>query len=340
MRQVVIPRYGPPEVLEVREAKDPEPGPREVRIRVGAAGINFADIAARMGLYPGAPPLPMCVGYEVAGRIDRLGNEVAGFAVGDEVLALTRFGGYSDVVVVPAGAVSRRPPGMSVEEGAALPVTYLTAWHAMIVMGNLRKGERVLIHSAGGGVGTAAIQIAKLVGAETFGTASAAKHEALRKMGLDHAIDYTKEDFEEAVRSLTGGKGVHLVLDPVGGRSWKKGYRLLAPTGRLCLFGFSEMTRGRKTRSILKVLRELVTLPRWSPLGLMNQNRGVFGVNMGALWDELELLRGEVAKILRHYEAGRLRPIIDRGFPFAEAGAAHAFIHARKNLGKVLLKPV
>jgi NADPH:quinone reductase-like Zn-dependent oxidoreductase len=338
VRQVVIPRYGPPEVLTVREGPDPTPGPGEVRVRVGAAGINFADVAARMGLYPDAPPLPAVMGYEVAGRIDALGAGVSEFAVSEEVLAMTRFGGYSDVVCVPTATVLKRPAGMSVEEGAAMPVVYLTAWHCMVVMGNLRKGERVLIHSAGGGVGTAAIQVAKIVGAETFGTASAGKHEALAKLGLDHAIDYTREDFEERVRALTGGKGVHLVLDPVGGKSWKKGYRLLAPTGRLCAFGYSEMTAGRTRRSILKVLKELATLPRWSPLALMD-NRGIFGVNMGHLWGETALLREELAAILAHYEAGRLKPIVDRAFPFAEAAAAHAFIQARKNLGKVLLTP-
>lgn len=339
MRQVVIPRFGPPEVLEVRESADPEPREGQVRIRVEASGINFADIVARMGLYPDAPPPPMVVGYEVAGRVDAVGPGVTGVAAGDDVVAMTRFNGYSDVVVVPAGTVLPRPKTMTAEEGAALPVVYLTAWHAMIVMGNLRKGERVLIHSAGGGVGTAAIQIAKLVGAATIGTASAAKHDALRAMGLDHAIDYTREDFEKRVREITGGKGVHLVLDPVGGKSWKKGFRLLAPTGRLCAFGYSEMSRGRTRRSILKVLKELATLPRFSPLALMDGNRGVFGVNMGHLWGETELLRGELAEIVRHYEAGHLKPVVDRSFPFAEAAQAHAFIQARKNLGKVLLRP-
>lgn len=339
MKQVVIPRFGPPEVLEIREQPDPTPGPGAVRVRVGAAGINFADIAARMGLYPDAPPLPMVVGYEVGGKVDAVGSGVTGFAPGDDVLAMTRFGGYSDVVSVPAATVLKRPSGMSVEEGAALPVTYLTAWHSMIVMGNLRKGERVLIHSAGGGVGTAAIQIAKIAGAETFGTASASKHEALKRLGLDHAIDYTKVDFAGEVMKITGGKGVHLVLDPVGGKSWKKGFSILAPTGRLCCFGYSEMSKGRKTRSVLKVVKELATLPKWGPLTLMDKNCGVFGVNMGHLWNETDLLREELAAILGHYVAGRIKPIVDRSFRFTEAAAAHTFIQDRKNLGKVLLKP-
>jgi NADPH:quinone reductase-like Zn-dependent oxidoreductase len=342
MRQVVIPRFGAPEVLTVRESPDPTPGKGQVRVRVAAAGINFADIAARMGLYPDAPPLPMVVGYEAGGTIDALGEGAggaSGLKVGDDVIAMTRFGGYSDVVCVPEATILKRPKAMTADEGAAMPVTYLTAWHSMVVMGNLRPGERVLIHSAGGGVGTAAIQIARMIGAETIGTASASKHEALKKLGLDHAIDYTTTDFEPAVRELTKGKGVHLILDPVGGASWKKGYRLLAQTGRLCCFGYSEMTSGRKTRSLFKVAKELLTLPKWSPLSLMDGNRGIFGVNMGHLWDEASLLRSELAQILAGYETGKLKPIVDRAFPFAEAAAAHTFIQARKNLGKVLLKP-
>jgi NADPH:quinone reductase-like Zn-dependent oxidoreductase len=341
VRQVVIPRYGPPEVLEVRESRDPEPKQGEVRVKVGAAGINFADVAARMGLYPDAPPPPMVVGYEVSGKVDALGPgaDANGVAVGDDVIAMTRFGGYSDLVCVPASGIVKRPASMSVEEGAALPVVYLTAWHAMVAVGALKKGERVLIHSAGGGVGTAAIQIAKLVGAETIGTASAGKHEALKKLGLDHAIDYTREDFEPAVRRITGGKGVHMILDPVGGESWRKGMRLLAPDGRLCCFGYSAMTAGRRTRSILKVLWEFLFLPRVSPLALMDRNTGVYGVNMGHLWDHVELLRAELAAILRHVEEGKLRPIVDKVFPFREAAAAHAFIQDRKNFGKVLLRP-
>jgi len=342
LRQVVIPRYGAPEVLTIQESADPTPKAGEMRIRVEAAGINFADIAARMGLYPDAPPPPMVVGYEVAGKVDALGAgaETAGLKVGDDVIGMTRFGGYSDVVCVPASGVLKRPAGMSAETGAALPVVYLTAWHAMVVVGGLKKGERVLIHSAGGGVGTAAIQIAKLVGAESIGTASGAKHETLKKMGLDHAIDYTKEDFEPAVQRITGGKGVHMILDPVGGDSWRKGMRLLAPNGRLCAFGYSEMTKGRKTRSILKVLKEFIFLPRMSPLALMEKNTGVYGVNMGHLWDETAMLRAELTDILAHVEAGRLAPVVDKSFPFAEAAAAHAFIQARKNIGKVLLRPV
>src|SRR5438094_2232073 len=155
MRQVWIPKAGPPEVLQVREAPDPTPRAGEVRIRVEASGINFADLMARVGLYPDAPKLPCVVGYEVAGTVDQVGAGVTGFAAGDRVLAMPKFGGYTDVLAVPAGQASKLPDKMSFEEGAAMPVVYLTAHHMMIQTGNLRPGSRVLIHSAAGGVGLA-----------------------------------------------------------------------------------------------------------------------------------------------------------------------------------------
>ncbi|MFN7134733.1 MAG: alcohol dehydrogenase catalytic domain-containing protein, partial [Myxococcales bacterium] len=184
MRQVWIPKIGGPEVLEVREAADPVPGHGQVRIRVAAAGVNFADVLARMGLYPDAPRLPTVVGYEVAGTIDAVGDGVQGLTPGMRVLSLTRFGGYSDTVLVPAIQVAPLADALSFEKAAAIPVTYLTAWLMLIHLGNLRRGERVLIHAAAGGVGQAAVQLAKWRGAEIFGTASAGKHARLREAGV------------------------------------------------------------------------------------------------------------------------------------------------------------
>jgi NADPH:quinone reductase-like Zn-dependent oxidoreductase len=208
-----------------------------VRIRVEASGVNFADIMGRLGIYPDLPPMPVVPGYEVAGRIDALGAGVDAGWAGRDVFAVTRFGGYADVVCVPLAQVFSRPADMSALEGAAIPINYLTAWQLVVVMGGLKRDETVLIHSAGGGVGIAATQIAKHIGARVIGTASAAKHAELRALGVDHLIDYRTEDFETRAREITGGRGVELILDPVGGESWKKGYRLLAPTGRLGMFG-------------------------------------------------------------------------------------------------------
>ena len=336
MQQVRIPVYGGPEVLRVIDAADPEPPAGRVRVRVRAAGINFADILARMGLYQDAPKPPLVVGYEVAGEVDALGDGVAPELLGRRVLALTRFGGYASHVVVPAKALLPLPEAMSFEEGAALPVTYLTAYHMMIYLGNLHPGERVLVHSAGGGVGIAAIQLARWRGAEVFGTASAGKHARLREMGVAHAIDYRNEDFEAVIRDVTRGAGVHMALDAVGGSSFRKSYRCLGKNGRLFCFGISSFASGQ-TRKLWGAAKGLVTMPFFHPVKLMTDNKAVFGVNLGQLWDDEAVLRGELEDLLRLFGEGVVAPIVDRAFPHTEAAAAHRYIQERKNFGKVVL---
>ncbi len=338
MRQVWISRIGAPDVLEVREAPDPEPSAGEVRIRVAAAGINFADISARVGLYPDAPKLPCVVGYEVSGSVDALGDGVDGLTVGQRVLALTRFGGYSDVVVVPAAQVAPIPDSLSFEKAAGIPVNYLTAWLMLIRLGNLQRGERVLIHAVAGGVGQAATQICRWRGAEIYGTASGPKHERLRAAGVDHCIDYRSQDFEAEIARLTDGEGVDIVIDAVGGKSFTKSYNSLAAMGRLFCFGLSSAVKGTK-RSLLTAARALWSLPKFKPLQLMDKNRGVFGINLGHLWHVTPKLRGMLLEIVELVESGALDPVIDQTFPFAEAAAAHQYIQDRKNFGKVLLLP-
>jgi NADPH:quinone reductase-like Zn-dependent oxidoreductase len=349
MRAVEISRPGGPEVLRVREAADPEPGPGEVRVRVRAAGLNFAEVMARMGLYPDAPKPPCVVGYEAAGTVDAVGEGVAGdgtsddgagaLAPGTRVLVLTRFGGHADTVCVPAGQVFRMPDRMTFEEGAALPVTYLTAYHMLFRVGGLRAGERVLVHMAAGGVGLATLQLCRTVpDVETFGTASAAKHGALRAEGCTHPIDYRTVDYAREVRARTGGEGVDLVLDALGGQDWRTGYRLLRPAGRLIAYGFANIASGER-RSLLRLARQGVRVPFFTPLGLMDHNRTVAGVNMGHLWDCQEMLAGEMRELLRLYEQGAITPRVDQAFPFTEAAAAHRRIQSRQNVGKVLLIP-
>jgi len=340
MRQIWITKAGPPEVLQVKEAPDPEPKAGEVRIRVAASGVNFADILGRMGLYPDMPPLPVVPGYEVSGRIDAVGAGTDTAWVGRDVIAVIRFGGYSDVVCVPANQVFARPAGMDDLEGAAIPVNYFTAWQLVVVMGGLKPNETVLVHSAGGGVGIAATQIAKHIGARVIGTASAAKHAELRTLGVDHLIDYRTEDFETRTREITNGRGVELVLDAIGGESWKKGYRTLAPTGRLGMFGISAAVGG-KERSLVGMLATLVRVPwfQFNPLSLMNANKGVFGVNLGHLWGELDRQRSWAEQLLDLWTKGVVKPKIARTFKFDEAPQAHHFIQDRRNIGKVLLVP-
>ncbi len=338
MKQIWIPKVGEPEVLEVRETADPEPNAGEVRVRVKAAGVNFADIMARMGLYPDAPKLPAVVGYEVSGIVDAVGAGVSSVAVGDRVMAMIQFGGYSDVIIAPALQVVKIGDDLSFEQAAAIPVQYLTAWVMLIRLGNLQKGERVLIHSAGGGVGLAAIQMARWRGAEIFGTASAGKHERLREAGVAHCIDYRSQDFEAEVARITNGEGVHVIIDAVGGDSFKKSYRSLATMGRLFVFGASSMAPG-KSRSIIAALRGFLALPTFKPIPLMNENRGVFGVNMGHMWHIGDTLVGILNEIHDLVKEGVLAPVVDSSFPFSEAAAAHRYIQDRKNYGKVLLTP-
>jgi synaptic vesicle membrane protein VAT-1 len=340
MRQIWISKSGPPEVLVIKEAPDPHPVAGELRIRVEASGVNFADIMGRLGLYPDLPRIPVVPGYEVAGRVDEVGAEVDAGWVGRDVFASTRFGGYADVVCVPQAQVFARPDDMSAQEGASIPVNYLTAWQLVVAMGGLKAGETVLIHSAGGGVGIAATQIAKHIGAKVIGTASAGKHEQLTAAGVDDLIDYRSEDFEKRALEITGGRGVELILDAVGGDSLKKGYRILAPTGRLGVFGASSAAIGKGAgyRGMVSMLANTPWV-QFNPLSLMNANKGVFGVNLGHMWGAFDRVRPWMDELLALWKKGVIKPKIARVFNFDEAPAAHHFIQDRKNIGKVLLKP-
>jgi len=338
LKAVVITKKGGPQVLQVQEKPDLQPKAGEILVDVKFAGINFADIMVRMGLYEGAPPLPTTVGYEVSGYVAALGEGVEGPALGTPVLAMTRFFGQASQVVVPAANVLTLPEGMPLEEAAALPVTYLTAYHMLIYLGNLRKGERVLVHGAAGGVGSAAVQLCKWKGAEIFGTASAHKHDKLREEGVHYCIDYRSQDYAKEVMKLTHGKGVHHVLDPLGGKDLKKGYELLAPTGRLYSFGASTIVTGLKF-NLFSVVKGLLSFPRFHAMKLMRANRGVFGVNLGELWDDADILRGQMDELLKLYEEGQIKPVVDSIFTFDQASEAHLHIQNRKNVGKVLLTP-
>lgn len=337
MKQIWITKYGPPETLEVREGTLPMPMAGEVTVAVKAAGINFADLMARKGLYQDAPRPPCVVGYEVAGVVEAVGSGLDPSWKGKSVFALTRFGGYSEKINLPAVNCFVKPRSLSFEEAAALPVNYLTALILVTVMGGLRRGETVLIHNAGGGVGLAALQIAKHIGAVTIGTASVSKHGFLTKQGLDHPVDYRTGDWVQAVRDLTGGRGVELILDPVGGSFWKKNYRLLRGTGRMGSFGISSASESRGRLAAL--IGIVASLPRINLLALMNTNRGVFGVNLGHLWKEGEKVHEWTMELLAGVKEGWVRPFVDKTFTFQEAPLAHRYIEERHNRGKVILIP-
>jgi NADPH:quinone reductase-like Zn-dependent oxidoreductase len=332
MRSVVITRHGAPGVLQVQERPDPRPGRGEVLIDVRACGVNFADLMARLGLYPDAPKPPCVLGYEVAGTVAALGDDVEDrFAVGDRVAAPVRFGGYAERVAVSADGAFALPQDLSFEQGAAIPVNYATAWEAIVRAGNVQPGERVLIHSAGGGVGIAATQLAKGIGAELWGTASPAKHVALRGFGIEHALDYTTPGWERGLPKFD------LVMDALGGASFRRSYKLLGAGGRLVCFGAAGVVSGTD-RNLLAAARTLVEMPWFSVVRQMSASKVVIGLNVLTLWDEHGPRRwvGPLTELLAN---GTIRPVVAEAFAMERAPDAHRFISERGNLGKVVLTP-
>jgi NADPH:quinone reductase-like Zn-dependent oxidoreductase len=339
MRAVYIRRPGRPEVLEVRDVAAPTQGGNDLVIRVRAAGINFADVLARQGVYPDAPPYPCVVGYEVAGIVESAGKPALDHWIGKEVLALTDFGGYAELAACDANYVWEKPAGLSFETAASIPLNYITAWALLVASGRVGKGDTVLIHNAGGGVGLAAIDIARHFGATTIGTASARKHDFLKSRGLDHAIDYTRGDWVKEVRAITRGQGVNLAIDPLGGSSWKKSYSVLQATGRLGMFGISTAADGGGPFANLNLLKLAASTPLFHPFKIVTGNRGIFGVNIHSMYGEHEKFTAWMREILAGVAAGWARPHVDRIYKFDQAGEAHAWIEGRGNIGKVLLVP-
>jgi NADPH:quinone reductase-like Zn-dependent oxidoreductase len=332
MRAVVITKHGGPGVLEVQEQSDPALGPGEVRIDVAACGINFADVMARMGLYADAPKTPCVVGYEVAGTVLELGDGVEGLIPGQRVFASTQFGGYASQVAVPAHNVVPLSDGLSFEQGAAIPVNYGTAWAGLIGYGSLQPGERVLVHSAGGGVGIAATQIARRVGAEVYGTASPGKHARCEELGVEHVIDYTKGGWERGLPKFD------VILDAVGGKSFRTSYDLLRPGGRLVAFGASSVVSGQR-KNLLTALRTVIRMPRFNMIKQMSESKAVIGLNMLSLWKDRGTLQPWIAPLRELLDDGTVKPVIAGAFGFEEAGAAQTMITERRNVGKVVLVP-
>ena len=332
MRAVVITKHGGPGVLQVQEQPDPKLESGEVRIDVAASGINFADVMARMGLYPDAPKTPCVVGYEVAGTVVELGDGVDGLSAGQRVFASTQFGGYASQVAVPAHNVVALSDDLSFEQGAAIPVNYGTAWAGLIGYGSLQPGERVLIHSAGGGVGIAATQIAKTYGRRGLRHGLAGQAHALSEIGVDHVIDYTQPGWEKGLPKFD------VILDAVGGKSFRTSYDLLRPGGRLIAFGASSLVTGQR-RNLVTALRTVVRMPRFNMIKQMSESKAVIGLNMLSLWKDRGTLQPWIAPLREMLDDGTVKPVIAGDFSFEDAGAAQTMITERRNVGKVVLTP-
>jgi NADPH:quinone reductase-like Zn-dependent oxidoreductase len=335
VRALVLTGHGSPgDVLDVQDRPAPEPGAGQVRIAVRAAGLNWADLVARRGLYPDAPAPPAVLGYEVAGEVESAGEGVIGLDPGRRVFAATRFGGFAELAVADAANVVPMPDGTGFENAAAIPVNYVTAYATAVFLPHTRRGETVLVHAAAGGVGIATLQLLRDIGAVAIGTASGSKHQALRANGATHAIDYRTQDTGAEVKRITSGRGVDVVLDGLG--EFRESFDLLAPGGRLVAHGASNVIGGGR-EGLRERIRAKAVFPELDALRLMNENKAVIGFNMMRHWEA----RGSLAELLQPLrdpiERGVIEPVVAATFPLEEAAAAHELLESRRNVGKVVL---
>lgn len=337
MIQVQISRFGGTEVLIPVEAPSPALGPGQVRIKVSAAGVNFAEVQMRMGLYPEAPRVPFVPGFEVAGVIAETAPGVKEFRRGERVLAACRFGGYASEIVLPAAQVRRTPRRLSDKEAAAIPVAFLTAWIALVDMARVREGDHVLIPGAAGGVGTAMVQVAARAGARvTALVGSAEKKAKVRALGASQALTYEEL---ESKRGGANGRGFTLVMEPRGGSYVRDSMRRLAPGGRVVCYGVSSLVSGPR-RSIPLVLGRLLQTPLFTPIGLQMSNYGVLGLNLLKLFDTdegIHMLMNAMEGVLEGIQTGVFSPVVGKTFPLAKAGEAHRYLQSRNGIGKVVL---
>lgn len=337
MRAIVLTRYGSSqEAFTIREQMLPEPDAGQIRIAVEAFGLNYADVSARQGTYQDAPPIPCVIGYEVCGRVDKLGAGVAGPAVGTRVAALTRFGGYATHALTDARAVVAIPEDMDIGVAVALPTQYGTAYHCAEEMVRLHEGDHVLVQAAAGGVGTALVQLAKRRGCVVYGTAgSDSKLKYLADLGVDHPINYNRVDFADEVKRIRGNDGLDVVFDSLGGAAVRKGIAALAPGGRMVCFGAA--SREATRFQILHDVGFALSFGFQHPIPLLMNSKSIIGVNMLRIADHRPLqlkrcLEG-VAELAR---TGEIKPHVGGRYKAEEIAQAHDFLASRQSMGKIV----
>jgi putative PIG3 family NAD(P)H quinone oxidoreductase len=313
-----------PDALVWTEVPDPQPGPGDVVVEVTAAAVNRADVMQRQGKYPPPPGAPAWPGLECSGVISAVGAEVTGHHVGERVCALLSGGGYAEQVAVPAGQLLPVPQGLSVQEAAALPEVACTVWSNVVDLAGLRKGRTLLVHGGGSGIGTFAVQLGKALGATVVVTAREPKHERLRALGADLAIDYTTTDFAAAVRDFTGGRGADVILDIIGAKYLARNIEALAPDGHIVTIGMQGGSRAELDFGKLFAKRGTLsaTTLRARPAD-----------------DKARIVRGVRAQVWPLLDAGEIRPVIDRTLPMRAAAEAHRLLESSDHVGKILLLP-
>jgi NADPH:quinone reductase-like Zn-dependent oxidoreductase len=326
---VVITAIGGPEVLQWVESDAPMPGPGQVRVRNIAAGVAYADLLMRRGLYPNTPALPFVPGYDIVGEIDALGDGVSNFALGQRVAALTMTGGYSRYTVVPVDHLVPVPPNLDPVEAVSLVLNYVTAYQMLYRVAHAKKGERILVHSAAGGVGTAALQLGKIAGLEMYGTASKAKHGLVSSLGAT-PIDYRTENFRERIRQLAP-EGVDIVFDPIGGRNWWASYGCLRRGGTLVCYGASSaVSKGKSEAGIgFALLGVMKMVPDGKHAGWYN---------VKTLRDaHPEQFREDLSKLFELLASRQIQPVIAERFPLREAARANQLLESSQVQGKLVL---
>jgi NADPH:quinone reductase-like Zn-dependent oxidoreductase len=337
MRAAVITRFGPPEVLQIRDVLVPSIGVGDVLVRTRAIGLNFAEVFARLGYYPGIPKPPFVPGIEFAGVVDAVGTSVRGIKKGERVFGFSKHNAYAEFVAVPREFILRMRRTMSFEDAAAFGVASMTAYHGLITLAHLMRGERLLIHAAAGGVGTVALQIAQHLGATSYGTVgSQAKMKIVEELGAEVVINYSRDDFAAILRKETKGEGLDVIFDSVGGKIMRKGWKLLAPMGRYVLYGFAAVANERGVNK-LKALQEAISVPLIYPPSMVTKNVSLMGFNLYFLAQKTKYLRRATEQLLRWYDKGILRPVVGSVFPFEKIVEAQAFLQSRKSVGKVVV---
>lgn len=342
MRKVVIHRAGSYDRLEIEQHPDPAPGPGEVLVETSFVGVNYADCVIRMGLYASAKEYvgwPITPGFEFSGTVRAVGRGLDAGMVGRECMGLTRFGGYATHVTVPAGQVFDIPAGLGLAEAAAFPTVSLTAWYALRELVRLRPGMRVLVHSAAGGVGSVAVQIAKLHGCYVVGVVGAHhKVDAVRALGADAVIDKSAEPLWPEARRLSP-KGYHVVLDANGVETLRQSYRHLAPTGRLVIYGFHSMLprTGRGRPRYLTLARGYVMTPRFDPFDMTNANKSVLAFNLSYLFEEQSLLAEAMSELVTWRAEGKLAAPRVTIYAFDDVALAQHALESGSTVGKLVL---
>lgn len=338
MKDIAIIKFGKAEkAFEIREKATPAPKADEVLIKSEGFGLNFADVMARLGLYPACPPLPAVVGYENVGEIIATGDNIENFKVGDRVLAFTRFGGYADHIISKENAIVKIPSQLTIGEATALATQYITAWYAVNESAVLHEGDNVLVHAAAGGVGTALVQLLKLKKCIVFGTASKQeKLDYLTNMGVDYPINYKANDYSEEIKKLGFHKKIDLAINPVGADYIKKDLGLLRAGGREILFGASKFT---DAKNIFQKISVLLSFGKIKPMDLLAKSKSLIGLNMLEIADNKpEVFQRGLQEIIEMAGQGVIKPTVGKEFNYKDIAQAHDYLGSRTSMGKVAIK--